>query len=90
VFKVRINFTCGFSPCVTAGHTRWVGKILEVIEFDSFSTPSHFLLGAFILTNGKPLEPNVFIYLHIALMMEAVRISETSVNFSVTIRRYIP
>jgi hypothetical protein len=26
----------------------------------------------------------------IALMMEAVRISETSVNFNVTTRRYIP
>jgi len=26
----------------------------------------------------------------IALMMEAVRISETSINFNVTTRRYIP
>jgi hypothetical protein len=32
----------------------------------------------------------MYIYEFIALMMQAVRTSETSVNFNVTTRRYIP
>jgi hypothetical protein len=42
------------------------------------------------LTDVSEVRPNSIITAMIALMMESVRTSKTSVNFNVTTRRHIP